>query len=444
MNTIIYAVLLMGLLIFCAHLFNALFAKTKIPNVLLLLIIGIAAGFFVNQKQFFGELGRVFTTITLVVIIFESGVNLKFSDLRKAIGPASMVTLFNFIASLIIVSTITHFFMNFDWTSAIFMGAVLGGTSSAVVIPMLKQMKMKEKSNNVLLLESALSDVLCLVVGLAALDGMKAGSLDVGSIFNSMWQSFVFAALIGIAAGFIWTLLLGFVRSAKNSMFTSLAYLFIVYAIVELLGWNGGIAALTLGIILGNSGTFSESRVITKYLKIPVATLRENELSFFSEIVFVLQTYFFVYVGISIQFSSFSTYLYGLLLVALIILVRPIGIKLFASKGVERKERRIMSVMTPKGLVAAVLASLPLQAGLSVGGIIQDLGYAIVLLSIIICSILVMIAGSRPEVIFGVLGDRMHHHRSSGDEPATSENPLLVDENMTEEENEPQMKSNEN
>ena len=64
-----------------------------------------------------------------------------------------------------------------------------------------------------------------------------------------------------------------------------------------------------------------------------------------------------------------------------------------------------MSVMTPKGLVPAVLASLPLQRGLVHGEIILDLGYSIVLFSIIICSLLVILLSVRPNLL-GNIGKR--------------------------------------
>ena len=78
-------VIALGLLIFFSHAFNELFDRTKVPNVLLLLLIGIIVGPIggIVSKDFFGQLGNVFTTITLIVILFESGVGLRFSEIKK-------------------------------------------------------------------------------------------------------------------------------------------------------------------------------------------------------------------------------------------------------------------------------------------------------------------------------------------------------------------------
>lgn len=393
-------VIALGLLIFSSHAFNELFNKTKIPNVLLLLLIGILVGpvsGFIS-KDFFGELGNVFTTITLIVILFESGSSLKFKELKTAIGSATLLTIINFVVTVALTTGIAILFLKLDMLSALFIGAIVGGTSSAVVIPMVRQLKMGNKSTSVLILESALSDVLCLVVGLALLDGIAIGEVSTSKVFSKMWKAFLFALLMGVASGVIWSFLIRLIRSIKNSMFTSLAFVFIIYGIVELLGLNGGIAVLSFGIILGNIEALNNGKAIRKVLKYDVSGFNSNEKDFFSEVVFIMQTYFFVYVGISLQFGSIWVYAVGLLLVVLIILLRIPTVALFVGKSVPKPEKSIMSVMTPKGLVPAVLASLPLQRGLSNGEIILDLGYSIVLFSIVICSVLVIILSIKPNI----------------------------------------------
>ncbi|MBN2213896.1 MAG: cation:proton antiporter [Bacteroidales bacterium] len=397
----IYTIIIsLGLLIFFSHAFNELFNKTKIPNVLLLMLIGIIIGPIggIVTKDFFGQLGNVFTTITLIVILFESGSGLRFSEIKKTIGAASLITIINFVITVALTTFIANLFTRLDWINSIFLGAIVGGTSSAVVIPMVKQLKMSEKSSAILFLESALSDVLCLIVGLAVLEGIKMGALNVGMVFSKMWKAFLFAALLGVAGGFVWSLIIKVVRSIENSMFTTLAFVFILYGIVEMLGYNGGIAALSFGIILGNCDVINSSKIFRKIFIFDTSGFNDNERKFFAEIVFIMQTYFFVYVGISLQFGKLYLYGIGLLIVILIILIRPLTIRLLAKKDTSIGEVGIMSVMMPKGLVPAVLASIPMQLGLPYGDVIMDLGYSIVLFSIVICSVLVIILSKDPLV----------------------------------------------
>ena len=389
-------IIMIGLLIFGAHLFNGLFKFTKIPNVLILLIIGILIGPVMGfvKVAHFGSMGPIFTSITLILILFESGTNLKIGELFKSIGSAFLLTLFNFIVSAIIGTFVAvTFFSDINMLSATFFGVIIAGTSSAVVIPIIKQLKMNEKGSTTLMLESALSDVLCLVIGLALLASMKQGVFEISAIFTTIWKSFLVAFVIGFLGGFMWSLIIRYTRVIENSKVMNLAFVFIVYGVTEYLKLNGGIAVLIFGITLGNAHLL-QNTVLKKVF--PAKELRSTEKGFFSELVFIFSTFFFVYVGVCMKFGSAGIYLIALLIVVAIILVRPISIKLLVRTKMSFKDLSIMSIMTPKGLVPAILASIPIQYGMAGGEEIQMLAFAVVLLSILICSILVIILSKNP------------------------------------------------
>ncbi len=184
-------------------------------------------------------------------------------------------------------------------------------------------------------------------------------------------------------------------------MFSTLAFVFVLYGVIELLGLNGGIAVLSFGIILGNINGLVESKKFRKIFTFKSSGFNPNERDFFAEFVFIMQTYFFVYVGISLQFGVPAIYATGFLIVLLIIGFRIPGVVYLTGKDITKPEKTIMSVMMPKGLVPAVLASLPLQRGLVHGEIIIDLGYSIVLFSIIICTLLVLMVSLKPNLLDG-------------------------------------------
>ncbi len=392
-------IIFLGLLVFSAHIFNALFSKTKIPNVLWLLVIGIILGpvLKIVRPEHFGSVGPIFTTVTLILLLFESGTQLRIGELAKSIGSAFFLTLFNFIISAVIATVAARYLTNsLDWLPAAFFGVIVAGTSSAVVIPMIKQLKMNKNGETILLLESALSDVLCLVIGLALLTALKEGVFSLTAILDTVWKSFLFALLIGVFGGIVWSIFIHQMRTIKNYTFTNLAFVFIVYGVSEYLGLNGGIATLGFGIALGNAYLFNQT-----FMKdmIKFRELLPEERSFFSELVFILQTYFFVYVGVSIQFGDPLLYVVALLIVMAVIAVRPVSVKVFVREKMDLKELAIMGILTPKGLVPAILATIPLQHGIAGGEVIKDLSFAVVLLSILICAILVIILSNDPFAI---------------------------------------------
>ena len=386
-----WVIVFMGVLVFGALLFNALFDRTKIPNVLLLIVIGIVIGpvlGFVKATDF-GRVGPIFSAVTLIIILFESGITLRLKQLIKSIGSSFMVAIFNFLAGAVIATALSYYLTSLDLLSAVFFGVIVAGTSSAVVIPIVKQLKMNEKGGTILVLESALSDVLCLVIGLALLAAMRKGVVEVKEISSTILSSFGVALLIGIACGIFWSLLINKLRAVQKFMFTTVAFVFVVYGVSELLGYNGGIAVLAFGIVMGNA--YLLNKTFMRHV-IPSMDIMENERSLFAELTFIVQTYFFVYVGVCIQFGQAWVYLLGLLIVGGVIATRPLSIKLFVrGKQMSLKDLSIMSIMSPKGLVPAILASLPLQLGLAGGEIIQNMAFSVVLISIVVCSILVIV-----------------------------------------------------
>lgn len=397
----------LGGLILLAHLSNGLFKFTKIPSVLILILLGIFLGPIIGivDKGDFGEVGAVFSSITLFLILFESGTDLKFGILGRAITSSLMITLFNFLVSVALGFLGAYVFAGLNVLQSLFFGVIIGGTSSAIVIPIVKQLGLGEKAGTVLLLESALSDVLCLVIGLALLVNLNAGadSLDVGAIANTIGKSFSIAALIGAICGVVWSVALKWVRNIPNSKFITLAVVFIVYGIVDDgefgLGYNGSIAAMTFGIMLGNAEIFGRS-----FLKsmVPAKELTQDERNFNSEIVFILQTFFFVYAGVSISFGNPLTYLIGLGIVLGILLIRPISIKLFTSSKQQMLDYSAMSVLAPKGLVPIILAAM-VAAQIqdeALSQIISDLAISVVLFSIIICSLMIIVLSKNPGIGF--------------------------------------------
>ncbi|HBS88336.1 MAG: hypothetical protein A2W91_17535 [Bacteroidetes bacterium GWF2_38_335] len=392
------AIIFIGALIFFAHLFNIIFTKTKIPVVLVLLLTGLAAGPIAGwiKPEDFGGLGYIFASATLVVILFESGTNLKFSELKKSIGNASLITLINFSLTVLISFILISIFTKLNNLSALFAGTIIGGTSSAIIIPLVKQLRMNENSSGVVIMEAALSDVLCLIAGVSILTGMERGAQTVSDVFNIMWKSVLIAIVAGVVGGFAWSGLILIFRGLKKSMFTSLAAVLVIYGLVESFDYNGGIAALAFGIMLANSSKLNDKKAYKKVFAFNASEINPAEKDFFAEITFILQTFFFVYVGISLRFDNFWLVILGLIIVAAIILSRPLSISILSKKKFTSKDIAIMSILSPKGLIPAVFASLPLQLGLPYGQEIQDITFSVVLFSIVISSILVLFVSKDP------------------------------------------------
>jgi len=394
-----FTIIAVGILIFLAHLFAGLFRYKKIPDVLLLIVIGLILGPFTGiiDQSFFGNLGSVFANITLVIILFEGGTGLRMNVLRSALRGTASLTIINFTISMLVTGLCTLVIFDFDPIRSFMLGAFLGGTASAIVIPLVNQMKMDVGSKTILILESAVSDVLCIVVGLTLFEAFKLGGLDFGNMLGSIVGGFLFSMIIGLIAGLAWSFMLNRVRTLQNSIFTTPAFVFIVYGISELLGFSGAISALMFGITLANIDLLPLP-LLAKYTKEIPHTFNDTERVFFAEVVFLLKTFFFVYIGISIVLTDYFSLAVGFILTILLYIVRIPTVKMSVRPNLPLEDRVVMAFMVPKGLAAAVLASLPFQYGMPGGEYIQNITYATVLLSIVLNSLMVFLHSRYPGI----------------------------------------------
>jgi NhaP-type Na+/H+ or K+/H+ antiporter len=384
-------ILSIGILVFLSHIFSILFEKIRIPDVLLLMGLGILIGPVLKliTPSDFGIFGNVMTTVALILILFEGGTTLNLSSIKKALLPMSVLTLLSFILTSAICFCLTHYLMGFELFPALMTGSILGGTSSAVVVPMIKSLKVKDPVYTSLLIESALTDVLCIVFTFVLIDAsLDAENLNGLMIVWSILSTLIFAAVLGVIGAIIWMMLLRWIRKYPNTMFTTLAFIFILYGVAESMGFSGAITALAFGITLSNLNI----KLTRKSSKEEVFTrVNEHEKNFFAELVFLLKTFFFLYLGLSLKFDDPYIYLYGGGITALVLLSRLFISRLSFSKKHLRHDVMIASVMVPKGLAAAVLASVPLSMGIAGAEQIQSLVFSVVLLSIVFTAILVPI-----------------------------------------------------
>ena len=385
---------ILGLLIFAAHLFTEIFSRKRIPDVLLLMVIGLLIGpvFHWVSPSDLGSVASVFTTITLVIILFESGTQLNFHTLLNSIKGTMKLTLINFFVTMVIVA-LMGLIIKVNILTSLMLGAILGGTSSAVVIPMVKQLKISEKGGIILILESAFSDVLCIVFAWAFLQAIHSGSMNVGRVIGEILSSFILATVIGVIAAVLWSYVLEKVRHVKNSILTTPAFVFIVYGLNEWLGFSGAIAALAFGIGMANiDSIYNSGGIVKKLFKTEPTKLNETEKQLFSEVVFLLKTFFFIYIGISIKIDQILPLLIGLAITVVLFVLRIPIVKLSVKSEKEDillEDKMFMSGIVPKGLAAAVLATIPVQQGIPGGEMIQNTVFAVILFSIIFTSVMV-------------------------------------------------------
>jgi NhaP-type Na+/H+ or K+/H+ antiporter len=259
---------------------------------------------------------------------------------------------------------------------------------------MLQVLPLHEVTKSTLFLESAITDVLCVVLTFGLVGGMASGAMSGGRVAGAILAAFVIASMLGVAGAIVFLRLLDRVKRMPSPRFTMLAYVFVVYGVAESLGFSGAIAALALGFTLANYEALGLPRLI-RLAPVGVAASK-NAYEFLADIIFLLKTFFFVYLGISIRFGDWRTFGYAAGLVVAVFLARLVVVRLVVSRRATRADAAVMAIMVPKGLAAAVLATVPGQFGLAQGPLMEQFVYMAVFLSVVVTSLLVPVLHMGP------------------------------------------------
>ena len=400
MDSTALSLVVLGTLVFAAHVFSELFSRKRVPDLLLLLIIGIIIGpvFKIVTPEDLGGFGQVFSTLTLVIILFEGGSELSLSNIRTSFKDMIGLTLVSYFLIMIVFGILGHYILQLPWATSFFLCAVLGGAAEAIVIPLTKHLKISENSKATLVLETSFSTVVCFIISLALFNAVKSQQFEIGKTIGNIISSFVLAGIIGFAGAVFWAIVLQKIRTVKNSTFTTPAFVFIIYGINSILGFSGEIAALTFGITLTNIDAVYNS-IFKKLFKNKPNSLNYNERMLFSEMAFLLRTFVFVYIGISIQLNDWKSILIGLAITFLLLILRILSVRWTVVRnkdGYTEMEAMYMSCMVSKGLVAAILAALLKQAGLPFADEVQNIVYSVILFSIVFtCAMIPLLEKSK-------------------------------------------------
>ncbi len=375
-------------LFFLGHFLQWIFVKTKIPDLLILIIIGFLigpSGLNIIQQGDIGKVGTVLATITLIIIMYEGGLHLNAGSLIHSSLPALALSVLSFF----LVAALTTFAMGFfySFSTALLVGLGIGSTSSAIVFPLIKPLGLKEKTKTLLSLESAFTDVLAIIAFLAVLESVLSKSYNASSLLFGVGAKPFLSIGLGVGSAFLWSFLRKLFLKLFDMPFSTEAWSLLTYGSIEIFNLNGPIGILAFGFTLANLN------FVPRYLDFlfNLTPVTENEMSLLQAISFLLKTFFFLYLGMIMQISSLNIFLWAALLTAIMYVTRYVVVHIiFSTKEFTFFDALISFGMGPRGLACAVLATLPLQKGYAEGEFIQNLIFYIIFISIITTSLFVI------------------------------------------------------
>lgn len=364
-------VLLLFLFISTVFLFgflsNIFFKKTMISNIFFLLLVGYLLGPVFNvipiQDIFvLSSFTPFFGALALMILLFEGGMHLNFYKVVKEFGRSLSFTITVFLITVVIIGGLLHLVFNYPILYGLLIGTIVGGVSSAVTVPLLQKSKCGDNTKTILTLESAINDALCVIIAMAIIQIILAGSISIKVVAQGLISAFAIATVIGIFGGFLWLKVLrDFTYAKEFSYFLTLSFLMFLYAVTEYFQGNGAFCALIFGLVLGNSPE------ILKMFKMKEFRLEKSILRFQHEISLFIRTFFFVYLGLIVDLSIMNINIIFIVVLILIIILlsRIVSTSLLFSKTpLLKKDSGTIVALHARGLAAAVLATYPISIGI--------------------------------------------------------------------------------
>jgi cell volume regulation protein A len=377
----------LGILFVIGFLGDYLFKKINFPDILVLLALGYVVGPVLNivNPAWVAPATPVIANLSLVIILFNGGLGLEFSQARATAPRAVALALLGIGASMAAAATFVYYVLDWELMSSLLIGAIVGGTSPAIVMPLIGRAKVPAEISSILHIESALNGALVIVIALVILEVMTAGATGnlAPVLAKAIGIRFSIGLGIGFAAGFAWLWVLTFIEGELYDDILTLAVLFLFYLAVESLQGSGAIFALVFGLVLGNGMEFA--RFMRKKRTIEI---HNTMMKFHSQISFIVKTLFFAYLGLMVTFDEPGVIVPSIILSLLLLAVRCIVVpaisigkkKLLAKTG-------ILATMLPRGLSAAVVAEVAAASAIPNAQLYPEIVIVVIATTVIISAV---------------------------------------------------------
>lgn len=350
MTTYTILIALSGLVIF-SYLFDLFANKTKLPSVLLLLLLGIGLKLMSDHFQWqtinFLKILPTLGTIGLILIVFEGSLELKYDKHKNKIIKGAFFAAFFILVATVIAITFIIFQVTGEKLYKCFINAIpFSVISSAIAIPSVANLN--KKTREFIIYESSFSDILGIILFNFAVSNPHISISSFAGLGLSTVLILIFSAISCIALLYM----MGKI-SHHVKFFLIISILILVYAIGQSYHLSSLVLILAFGLFLNNADQIKHAwfRTIFLYKNLANDLTQLHQLS--AESAFIMRTFFFVIFGFTIDIFKLDDQhilINGFLILFTIYLIRFAYLRLF------RKGNLLPDgFVTPRGLISILL-----------------------------------------------------------------------------------------
>ena len=395
-----------SVLVLVGFLASQLFERFRVPDYIVLIGVGIVLGSDMlglggwNPGPILASAAPLLLKVAIAFILFEGGLALNFRRIGRTWALAAGHAVVAMALTIVGVWVVGTYVLRLAPTTALILGIAMCAPSETIVLSFLPRLKVRDSTKFALTLEGVLGNVVAtaLVLTLVRFPGGLPGGQDLTNLLVDGGMAFGVAAGVGLA----WDRVVGATRRPSFLYITSVALAVLLYAIGEgVFNGNGGLAAFAFGLVLGHWGPPSVRTELvgespgSRYLQ-----------QFHRELVFLLRTFFFVFLGLRIKPGglTWEAFLGAAVLVTVFAVARaPTVTALARAWRLPTADVRVLRAVVARGLTDTVLILYATSYWLTAGVVtaaeadaVTHLLFMVILVAAIVSAILVARAEPRP------------------------------------------------
>ena len=362
--------------------------KIKIPDVVVFLVIGtllgpdVAGVIDIRADSALNQLVLIFGSC---YILFDGGASLRLKVLKEVWITVAILATVGVLITAAITGLAAYYLLGVPFIVALLLAATIASTDPATLVPIFRQVKIKDRVAQTVMSESAFNDATGAILTVAVLAiAMGHAEISLSTILLGLLKQVLFGLIAGVILGYLAAMLIAHEKFGFLQEYAPLVSLMAVigaYLSADDLQASGFMAVFEFGIMIGNKDA----------LGFAMKEGEQEKLDYFvMTTALIMRMFIFILLGSQVDFALMNKYLIGgVAVVAVFMLVaRPVTVFLCALPDRRAKwtikELLFMCWTRETGVIPGALAGLLMGMGAPQGKLIASVTFLAILMTILI------------------------------------------------------------
>ena len=371
-------VIFFGALLFLVSILaSVVSARLGLPVLLVFLVIGMLAGAEGLGGIAFDnvQLAHLIGSLALAIILFDGGLRTEFRNFRVGLRPALVLATAGVVMTAVVMALFAVWVFDLSWYTALLLGAIVGSTDAAAVFSLMhsRGLEIKQRVAATLEIESGSNDPMAIFLTVVLVEAVVAGQAHAGWF---LLREFVVQMGVGAVAGIVGGVLLAWLVNQVRlgpGLYPLLVLSggLLVFGLAAAVGGSGFLAIYIAGLMVGNR-RLQSGRNIRRF---------HHDMAWLSQI-----SMFLILGLLVVPTELLDVALYGVASAAVLILVaRPLAVALcLLPFRFSWREQVFIAWTGLRGAVPIILALFPLLAGIEDAGLLFNVAFFVVLISLLV------------------------------------------------------------